>query len=110
MDNPETLYFNGDWKPVYNPVEFKSVEDTPDEAGETVPKKKERGSKPLLVIIQIIVCIIGILSLYGLKYFKPDMFSEVYKWYDKNINNELIIKEDVENISLDKLINAIQNK
>ncbi len=110
MDNPEPLYYNDDWKPVYNPVEFKPVDSISEDVEEAVPKKKERGSKPMLVIIQIIICIIGILSLYGLKYFNADMFSEVYKWYDKNINNELIIKDNIDKFSIDKLINAVQNK
>ncbi|MCH5303678.1 MAG: hypothetical protein J1E41_02335 [Ruminococcus sp.] len=109
MDNPETLIFKDDWKPVYNPVHY----ERPIEEEEFKPKNKEkktRESKPLLITIQLIVCILALVSLYLLKTFGGDLYTEVYNWYDKNLNNEIIMSETFESFSLDNLINAAEDK
>ena len=112
MDNPETLIFKDDWKPVYNPVHYEKPvyeeENTPKKTEKKEKKKSE--SKPLLIIIQLILCIIALFSLYLLKIFGGDFYSQIYSWYDKNLNNEIIMSETFENFNIDNLINAAQNK
>lgn len=108
MDNPEALSLNDEWTSAYNPVEYERSSEIPEE--KTKLKKKKREGKPLLIIIQIILSLILLLSLYGLKLFTPDLFKDIYTWYEKNLNNEIILSESFESFSLDNLINAVKDK
>lgn len=108
MDNPETLNYSDGWKPVYNPVVYDSAEAVSEEP--VKEKKKTKEGKPFLLTIQIILCVTAVLSLYALKSFSPDYFKEVYNWYDKNLNNEVILTETFKDFSLDNLINAVSGK
>lgn len=111
MDNPETLYFKDEWKPVYNPVQYETHINNEEPAEEEQPKlKKKSDGKPLLMIIQIVFCIITLLSLYALKSFSADLFKEIQGWYENNLNNEIIMSESFESLSLDNLINAAKDK
>ncbi len=112
MDNPETVYYKDDWKPVYNPETFERVStDNNEENEEAIPEKKKKASgKPMVLIIQIIICAVAFLSLYALKSFDIGVFNNVYKWYEDNLNNEIIISETFKDFSLDKIINAVENK
>ena len=110
MDNPETVYYKDDWKPVYNPETFERV-NTDVNNEEVIPEKKKKASgKPMVLIIQIIICAVAFLSLYALKLFDIGVFNNVYKWYEDNLNNEIIISETFKDFSLDKIINAVENK
>ncbi|MBR2280381.1 MAG: hypothetical protein IJ903_05610 [Ruminococcus sp.] len=112
MDNPETVYYKDDWKPVYNPETFERVNSGDNEENEeAVPEKKKKASgKPMVLIIQIIICAVAFLSLYAIKSFDIGVFNDVYKWYEDNLNNEIIISETFMDFSLDKIINAVENK
>ena len=115
MDNPDTFYFENDWKPVYNPVQYENYDnnlsdDTEEIKDKKAPKIKKVEGKPLLMIIQILLCLIIMLAAYALQTFRPDMFKDIKGWYDKNLNNEIIMSETFENFSLDKLINEFKDK
>jgi hypothetical protein len=113
MDNQDSLIFRDDWKPVYNPVIVDDETFSESEENNTVEKtekKKKSSGKPLLPIIQIILCVTAIISLYALKNFGFSWFNDFYSWYDKNINNEIIISETFESFNLDSLLNEIKNK
>lgn len=109
MDNQAPLIFRDDWKPIYNPV---TVENEPKAEDESVPekKKKENVGKPLLLIIQILICVIALLSVFAVKNFNPSWYNSFFEWYDKNLNNEIILSETFENYTLDSLINAFKTK
>lgn len=113
MDNQDSLIFRDDWKPVYNPVSIDYESNPESEENiveEKTEKKKTTSGKPLLLMIQIIICVTAIISLYALKFFGFSWFNDFYTWYDKNINNEIIISENFENFNLDSLLNEIKNK
>ncbi len=109
MDNPEILNENNDWTPAYNPVHYEINTPERGKISENNPHKKHT-SKPLLMITQIIICVLILLSLYGIKTFGKDLFKEIDKWYKTNLNNEIIVTENFENFSLDKLIDAVKDK
>lgn len=110
MDNPETVYYNNDWKPVYNPV-TPQKEEIIEENTDNEPKKKEKNTpKPLLIIIQIILCAVVLLSFYSLKNIGSKYFDDIYNWYNDNIKNEVILSESFENFSLDSIIDAVKGK
>ena len=108
MDNPEALSLNEEWTSAYNPVEYETSADIPEEKAK--PEKKKKEGKPLLITIQIILSILLLISLYGLKLFTPDLFKDIYNQYEKNLNNEIILSDTFENFSLDNLINAVKDK
>lgn len=109
MDNPETLNYNDDWKPVYNPTQYNSYEELTDENPKPEKPKKSR-AKPLLTLIQIIICIIAVLSFYSLKTFDKNLYNKLYELYITNLNNEIILTDSFEDFSLDNIINAFKNK
>lgn len=111
MDNPETIYFNEEWKPVYNPVNNTQEVETTDKVDNNSEKEiKKPNGKPLLTIVQIIICIILLFLLYSFKNSDSKTLKEYYKWYNKNLNNEITVSETFNEFSLDKIINAIENK
>ncbi len=109
MDNPEVLSLENDWTPAYNPVEFEKSNNSSDYEVEKNKKKKREG-KPLLITIQLIISLLLLLSFYALKLFSFDIFSELKKWYDTNLNNEIIITESFNSFSIDNLINELKIK
>ncbi len=111
MDNPETLIFRDDWKPVYNPVNFETekIDDVKQENEQTNIKKK-RAAKPILILIQISLCLIALLSLYTFKALNSPLLDDIYKWYEDNINNEIIIKESFNDFNIDSFLNAVKDK
>lgn len=112
MDNQDALIFRDDWKPVYNPVsvDYETNSESQESLSEEKKEKKKSSGKPLLLMIQIILCVTAILSIFVFKYFNIQLFNDFYSWYDKNINNEIIINETFENFNLDSLLNEIKNK
>ncbi len=106
MDNPETLTLNDDWKQVYNPVRYEKPTESNEQHEPKKKTKKKPESKPLLIIIQIIVCAIAVLSAYILKTIGGDLYKTVHEWYYSNLNAELIMTDTFEDFSLDNLFNA----
>ncbi len=112
MDNPEISEItvnNDEWTPVFDPVHYEPDARDTKETEKNKPEKKHT-SKPLLMTVQIILCMLIMLTLYGIKTFGKDLFKEIDKWYQTNLNNEIIITENFDNFSLDELINAVKNK
>lgn len=70
-----------------------------------VPPKGYRGV-PLLIIIQIIVCIIVIGSVIVIKTFSPSLYNKFSLWYNDKINDSLIVGDNVDECieSFNKLI------
>ena len=106
MDNPETLSLNDNWQQVYNPVRYEKPAETVEKSQQKKKIKKKPQSRPLLIIIQIILCGIAVLSAYILQIFGGDLYKTVRKWYYDNLNAELIMSDTFENFSLDNLFDA----
>lgn len=105
MDNPA----ENDWTSAYNPIQYENNIESPEDKSNQ-PEKKKREGKPLLITIQLIISLLLLVSFYALRVFLPDTFTELRSWYEKNLNNEIIISESFENFSLDNLINALKDK
>lgn len=106
MDNPETLTLNDNWQQVYNPVRYEKPTESVEKPQSKKKAKKKRESRPLLIIIQIILCAIAVLSAYILQIFGGDLYKTVHDWYYGNLNAELIASDTFENFSLDNLFDA----
>lgn len=105
MDNHNTISYADGWKKAAEPIRREIKRDLP-KAEEPV-KKKTKGSKPLLTLIQICICLLIVLAAYVLKTFGGDMYREIKKAYETEINNEIILNP-YEN-DLDKLFNVSQD-
>ena len=103
MDNLNNISYADDWKKASNPVRYEKPETKqPDEQPKV--KKKTKSGRPILTLIQIVICLLIVLSAYVLKLYGKSIYKEVKKFYDTEINNEIILNP-YEN-SLDELINA----
>ena len=103
MDNHNNISYADGWKNASEPIRRKVTEATPKPI-EPKNKKKTKGSKPILTIIQISICLLIVLAAYVLKTFTADLFKDIKKTYYAEINNEIILNP-YEN-SLDKLFDA----
>ena len=106
MDNHNSISYAEDWKSAEEPLRVEQSTETPDDNTEK-PVKNKRVGKPLLTIIQIIICLLIVLSAYGIKLIGGELYKNVKSVYKKELNNEIILNP-YEN-SLDKLINAVKN-
>lgn len=105
MDNLNSISYDKNWKKASNPVRYKKSENISVLKHEK-PKVKKSG-KPLLTIIQIIICLIIVMSVYLIKLFSIDLYKNIKEIYQSEINNEIILNP-YEN-SPDKLINAFKD-
>ncbi len=106
MDNHNSISYADGWKSSAEPIRREAKQDMP-EPKEQNNKNKTKGSKPFLTLIQISICLLAVLAAYVLKTFGSDVFKEVKKAYETEINNEIILNP-YEN-DLDKLFNASQD-
>lgn len=106
MDNHNTISYADGWKNSSEPIRRELREETPAPEDNSI-KKKTKSSKPLLTIFQIIICLLVVLTAYVFKTFGGDLFNEIKKTYENEINNEIILNP-YEN-DLDKLFNASQD-
>ncbi len=104
MDNLNSISYDKNWKKASDPVRYIPPRDSAVKEDE--PKPKHTG-KPLLTIIQIIICLIIVLTAYIIKTFGGDIYKNIKSVYKSEINNEIILNP-YEN-SLDKLINAAKD-
>ena len=105
MDNHNSISYADNWKSASTPVRRTAPKNiTPKK--QKCDKKKPVG-RPLLTLIQIIICLLIVLSAFVLKTFGSELYKNVKKAYEDELNNEIILNP-YEN-SLDKLINASQS-
>lgn len=105
MDNLNNISYADDWKNASEPVVYQKPE--PEKKEPEFKEKKKHIGKPLLTIIQIIVCALIVLSAYVLKLIGGDIYKTVKDYYETEINNEIILNPYENN--LDELINASKN-
>ena len=105
MDNLSTITYADDWKKASDPVLYEKPE--PEQPQIQPKKKKTKTGRPLLTLIQIIICLLIVLSAYRIKLFGGDFYKGVKEYYETELNNEIILNP-YEN-SLDKLINAVKD-
>ena len=96
MLNINEISYADDWKSVKNPIykEEKVITDT--------PKKKEYG-KPLLLIIQLILCALVVISAFGIKTFGGDLYNNLHNWYYETLNDEIFLTDSFEDFSIDNI-------
>ncbi len=105
MDNHNNISYADNWKNASEPVRYKKPR-------EVLPEQKNKkdmktSGKPLLTLIQIIICLLIVLTAFIIKTFGSDLYNYVSNIYETEINNEIILNP-YEN-SLDKLLNAAEN-
>ena len=106
MDNLNNINYADDWKKASEPVRYEKKEvQTPAESEKI--KKKPKAAKPLLTLIQIVLCLLIVAAAYILKVFGGEFYNTVNTAYKNEINREIILNP-YEN-DLDKLINASQD-
>ena len=105
MDNPNNISYADNWKKASNPLRSSEPKSKPPE--KNIPKIREKVGRPLLTIIQIIICLLIVLSAFVLKLINTDIYSTVKNAYESELNNEIILNP-YEN-SLDKLFDTAEN-
>lgn len=106
MDNHTDISYEQNWKDAAYPVRVEKHEDvTPEQA--PIIKKKTRTGKPLLTIIQIVLCLLIVLSAFIIKTFGGDIYKNIKSIYETEIKNEIILNPYKN--SLDKLFNAYKD-
>lgn len=102
MDNLNTITYADDWKEAYTPV-YKEEEDYTPQEENTVVKKAKQHNLPLLITIQLILCLLILASAFVIKTIGGDFYQSVRKWYYNNLNDEIIITESFETFDLDDI-------
>lgn len=108
MDNQSSITYADDWKSADNPEYYQPVIHE-DEDIEPDIKRKKSGSKPLLILIQIIVCALIVAAAYGVKCVGGDLYKNIRKAYYDALKDEIILTENFESFNLDTLFNAPDN-
>lgn len=104
MDNLNNISYDKNWKKASDPIRYIPPKDSTAKKDESKPQPT---GKPLLTIIQIIICLIIVLTAYIIKTFGGEIYKNIKSLYETEINNEIILNP-YEN-SLDKLINATKD-
>ena len=106
MDNHNNISYDDNWKFASEPVRIEKREER---VAEKAPehKKKTKIGRPVLTLLQIILCLLIVLSAYILKLFGGDLYKNIKQAYETELNNEIILNP-YEN-SLDKLINVSED-
>lgn len=107
MDNQNSITYADDWKNADNFVYYSHEENETEPQVEK--KEKKLSSKPLLILIQIGLCLLLTAAAYGLKSFGGDIYQNVRKAYYSALNDEIILSESFESFSIDKLFDSIKN-
>ena len=105
MDNHNSISYADNWTKASEPVRYQKPKEV--SAEKENKKVKKTSGRPLLTVIQIIICLLIVLTAFVLKTFGSDLYNTVRNTYETEINNEIILNP-YEN-SLDKLLNAAEN-
>lgn len=104
MDNLNTITYADDWKQAYTPVYKEENVDLNNEKEEVIiTKRKGNFGKSYLLIIQLIICLIILLSAFALKLMGGELYDNVRNWYYENLNNEVIITDSFDDFDLDSI-------
>lgn len=106
MDNLSSISYEDGWKNASNPVRYEKSTDKQDNQVQKEVKKKPTG-RPLLTIIQIVLCFLIVLAAYIIKLFGNDLYKNVKSFYQTQLNNEIIMNP-YEN-DLNNLFNAAKD-
>jgi hypothetical protein len=99
--------FEDGWTKAYNPVQYESTDYADDKAEKkSVKEKKKSETIQLLIIIQIIVSLTVLISAFAIKCIGGDIYNTVHKFYKDSLNREIIMSEEFEQYSIDRLFNA----
>ena len=104
MDNLNAITYADDWKQAYTPV-YKEVTKNQDSENTEISKVKTKHKKSYLLTVQLIMCLIILLSALVLKVFGGDLYKSIRGWYYENLNNEIIMTEDFYSFDLDEIFN-----
>lgn len=108
MDNLNSITYADDWKNANEPVYYQPPEV--EESVEPIKKKDRKNTpKPLLTLIQIIICVILVASAYCLNTFGGDLYKNIRKEYYRLLNDEIILSENFKNFDLDSLFNGSED-
>ena len=107
MDN---ITYEEGWQDARNPVEYQTADEPFEEKPQHIKKiKTKRGVIPLLSYIQLILCVIALLTAYVIKLIGGDIYSATHKVYNNELNNEIIMTESFKDFNLDNFFNADKN-
>ena len=106
MDN---LSYEEGWKDAGEPVEYERYTDPSSESPPEKPKKKpkKKGGKPLVLIVQLGLCLLMVLSAYVVKTLGGRVYGELHSWYQSELSDEIILNSDFESFSLKELIDDL---
>lgn len=106
MDNLSNISYEEGWKSAVNPVRYVKNDINPDNQL-TKSENKKAIARPLVTIIQIILCLLIIISAFIIKSFGGESYRIIKKAYQTELNNEIIMNPYENN--LDNLFNAAED-
>lgn len=96
----EIIYEEG-WRESAPPAETEKVPI--DEAEPEKEQKKQDGSKPLLISIQLVLCLITALALFLLKSMDSDFYRDFMDFYHDELNKPVISQGVFDTVDISKL-------
>ena len=108
MDNPDNISYDEGWKNAYEPLRYESA-DIAQAQPKKSTKKKRSYPFPLLISIQIIICLLIVLSAFVIKQIGGELYRTVKSEFNKNINNEIILKDSFESFTLNTVSDVPEN-
>ena len=81
----------------------KEAEPVFEEDEATVVKKDRHYGIPLLLVVQLVLCVLVFLAAFGIKTFGGELYNTLHQWYYDNLNDEIIMTESFETFDLDSI-------
>ncbi len=108
MDNLNTISYEEGWRDAAEPVQYESVSRS-TELPEQKPKEKRNVKIPLLLTVQLILSALIVLSMFVVRQSGGEVYNSVKEYYDKEINNEIILKDTFESFTLNPVSDAAED-
>lgn len=102
IQHSEIIYEEG-WRessPVTK-LDEKSLDETPlDEEPQKDDDEKPAGSKPLLITIQLVLCLLAALALFLLKTMDSDIYHKIMDRYHEELQKPIISQDAFRSVDL----------
>lgn len=93
MDN---LSYDEGWMEADVPIQNTEQDEAPSQP------TRRKSSKPAVIILQLVICVLLVLSAYIIKLFGGALYENIHTWYQSELNDEIILNSDFKSFSLDK--------
>ena len=93
MDNLSNLSYEEGWRDAEAPAPYTPEPEQP-------PKRK--GSRPVVIVLQTVICALIVLAAFALKLFGGELYQNISAWYHTELNDGITLSSDFTGFKLDK--------